>query len=252
MQKWKQNQGVTLLEILLVLVIAASLVLLGIQQYTSYQRYQELDQVRYSVDLLFQAAANFYRANCIEYLDASGTIIKPGRLDPESVVPEPPKYKLDIYANLWRDGFINEWPFPDNAYVRKGVDQYVVQFVKTYSDRTQEMSDTTIQTIGRIPVLKIQIAVRLSTTAATDASTYEKVLGATCVGGKSGLFVECGSDPKDYLIWERLPSLGSPGIASDLWPTLHTVDQFTQMYTTYPITSLTSGAVANQLFLCTG
>lgn len=43
----------------------------------------------------------------------------------------------------------------------------------------------------------------------------------------------------NYVVWERLPSFATPDTQSPFWQTNPLVQQFTQMYSTYPITYLT-------------
>ena len=60
--------------------------------------------------------------------------------------------------------------------------------------------------------------------------------GGTSGGGTSG----GGSATGNYVVWERLPALASPKTQSSYWPTNPTVQQFTQMYRTYPMLYLLS------------
>jgi prepilin-type N-terminal cleavage/methylation domain-containing protein len=56
--------GVTLLEVMLVIAIAGSILAMGISQYQSMQRDSNVRQVQANVDTLFNAMAYWYKANC--------------------------------------------------------------------------------------------------------------------------------------------------------------------------------------------
>lgn len=248
----KHSKGVTLLEILLVLAIAASIIVLGIQQYASYQSYRDGEALKYNVDVLFQAATNFYRANCRQTKDASGSIIKPGVLDPDALRPSPTRYPLDIVIDLSTPGYLSKWPLPPNPLIDSGDNNYVVQFNLTTADRTQ-MIDGTSTKVGTIYLWKVQVAAKLNSNAATNAKTYQRLLSANCLSSLSGILVTpCTADSTgDYLVWERLPSMSSPEGTTELWPTMPIVNQFNQMYTTYPLNSKNEQQYG-QKFLCNG
>src|ERR1700738_304841 len=60
----KTASGVTLLEVMLVLAIGSSIILMGFRLFQGYSIEQEFRQVRYDVDLLFQAMGEYHQANC--------------------------------------------------------------------------------------------------------------------------------------------------------------------------------------------
>lgn len=268
-------QGVTLLEILLVLAISSAIILFGIQQYTSYQSNIYQDQLRHNVDSLFQGLANYYRANCIEYLSSSGRI-KQGSLDPVSEKPPTPPwtpppwtYPIDIHDDLYEvwtsgpttPGFLSRWPFLPNPLLK--LNHYVVQFNLTEPSRSQGMSATSSPPL-KLPIylLKAQVAVELSDKASQNANAYQQLLGADCLSDASTvtffgisrtIVTPCSeSSGGNYLVWERLPSFASPNTTTDLWPAMPLVNQFLQMYNTYPINALTNGTITNQGFWCNG
>jgi type II secretory pathway pseudopilin PulG len=59
-----QQKGVTLLEIILVLVITSAIMMLGLRMYIQYQNQGYGEQTKYNVDTLLQAMTAFYRAQC--------------------------------------------------------------------------------------------------------------------------------------------------------------------------------------------
>lgn len=60
----QQHKGMTLLELLLVLIIAASIIFLGINRYQLYKRQKDIEVLRQNVNSLFQATNTYYRLNC--------------------------------------------------------------------------------------------------------------------------------------------------------------------------------------------
>lgn len=248
-------QGITLLEILLVMAISSAIIVFGIQQYNSYQNNLYQNQLRHNVDSLFQGLANYYRANCIEYQNTSGAAIKPGLIDPDVyAVPFPIDIDNDLATiQSITPGFLSGWPFQENPLV----DGYVVQFNWTHPNlRYQKLSDGTTMPIGTIYLLTAQVAVHLSPMALKNANAYKQLLAADClsdVGSTPGVVSPCTSaSTGEYLVWERLPSFGSPSTTTDLWPGMPLVNQFLQMYTTYPMNTLTNKTTTNQGFWCNG
>lgn len=66
----KRLAGVTLLESMLVIAIASSIMVLSIKVYRQYETQVNVEKIRYNVDTLFQAMSQYYRAQC----GGSGTI----------------------------------------------------------------------------------------------------------------------------------------------------------------------------------
>lgn len=246
------QQGVTLIEILLVLTIAAIIYIIGFQQYASFRNYQYAAQAKINVDTLFQAAANYYRANCIQYVDNSGTTVKQGTLDPDAMSSILNQFPLNINNDLSQPGFLSKWPFVANPLVSTDADNYVVQFNLTTQPRKQSLSDGTSQTIGTLYLWKIQVSMMLSTQAAKNPTTYLQLLGADCLSTFDGTVVTpcTSSSSGNYLVWERLPSFSAPNSSTPLWLMAPTVNQFNQQYNTYPMKILTNGTIGNQNFLC--
>lgn len=60
----KQQAGVTILEVLLVLAIAATMIVLSIKQYQMMKFNTDVNQINYAVNIIADAASKFYYANC--------------------------------------------------------------------------------------------------------------------------------------------------------------------------------------------
>lgn len=59
------QQGLGLLELMLAMVIAITLIIAGIKQYESYQENSRIMITRQAVSILLEKAGNFYQANCL-------------------------------------------------------------------------------------------------------------------------------------------------------------------------------------------
>ena len=63
----KQHKGFSLLELLLVFLIAGALIFVGIGQYKRLKRQANVEAVKYNVDLLRQATITYYRKHISDF-----------------------------------------------------------------------------------------------------------------------------------------------------------------------------------------
>ncbi|HTM63883.1 MAG TPA: hypothetical protein VL360_05220 [Gammaproteobacteria bacterium] len=261
--------GVTLLEVMLVLVIGSAILAVGMNQYQAMRRDSDVNAAMYNVDQIFQAAADFYQANCrIQISPATGQVNGTGKLDPRYIASDgtpatpPNPYPITI-TELRTDGFLNV-TLPVNPIIAStGVNGgYMVQFnmVTPPPDRTLVTSSGTTIKLGQIIMWRTQVAIQLNDQ--TKANTYMNAMGADCISilGADGQTVtpcrELGAVPVGatlYLVWERLPSFAVPASNSNLWMTNARVKGFTQQYDTTNSTSLgnvPAGSYPAQYYLC--
>ena len=129
MSVYKIQKGVTLLELMLVLVIATAFLGFGIRLYYQYQVQLNETKILFNVNQLFQAMSNFYRVNCRQALDTSGIPQSSGSLDPTVTDVGGTLLKifpLEVGNDLVTPGFISGWhplnilldntPKPDQGY----------------------------------------------------------------------------------------------------------------------------------------
>jgi type II secretory pathway pseudopilin PulG len=235
-----KEQGITLLEIMLVLAIAASFLMVGLRQYQLLQKDQDAQEVRYNVDRLFQALSHFYRVNCRIPSGGSASSSSYGMLDPShNPVPTNP-FVVTITSMLSTPGYLADWPFPDNSIASSS--QYVTQFsrststryIYTYSPQQGITTPSTPQPIAKANSViqwRAQVALDMKTPAL--AQLYKGVLNADCISTTSGSGVlPCPGDALGtWLVWERLPSFASPELTSSLWVSLPVLNQFNNQYT---------------------
>lgn len=258
----KEILGVSLLELLLVLVVAGLILIAGYRQYLIYRYDADVQQLKQNVDILMASMTLYYRANCGET----------GALSPTVALTDP--MKIDINNDLIQNGYLSANAFPVSPLVnRKGGDLggYRVQFNKLTMPRsvctsatgtdsagpltTQGCASSTV--IGTILIWKPQVAVSLANTAL--AQTQLQQLGGDCLSSPSSnttVYPCSANQPGTFVVWERLPSNASTQMNTPFHQLMPTAQQFQQMYTTYPITYLTQssgvGPYETQYFLCGG
>lgn len=267
----KRYSGVTLLEVMLVLIIGASMIYFSLMQYQSYRHDADAAQVQANVNAIFQAMSGYYRQNCDQnpstYTAPAGTQVghtNYGELNPLRTGFTTP-LGINIQTDLRDNGFLTT-NFPlYNPLVNNsaGTNGYLAQFnLGTPSTQRQicgtgPAACTTPMDIGAITTWIAQVAVQIynPTNNANVALAYLKILGGDCLSTASGnLVTPCvaGSlGTGNFVVWSRLPSNANIGAKSDFWTIMPTVNQFKQMYTTYPILNLTNGSsTSNQNYLC--
>ena len=254
---YRNSKGLSLLEMILVIGIMASILLLSIRQYQSYRLDSDMRQLEYNVDALFQAMGKYYRANCygttVPGADPAGTL-QPGALHPNNNPSDP--FPINIQTDLRDNGFLTEnypiSPLLDETGPGNG---YVVQFNRHTQPRTLCIDPpicSSTRTIGTIVFWTAQVAVLLRDP--TLAQDYLQVLRGHCLSSFAGGTVTPCPGVGDYIVWERMPSFASPASTSSYWSMNPILDRFNQLYTTYPITYLldTAGQTPSgpQYYLC--
>ncbi|HVX00824.1 MAG TPA: type II secretion system protein [Candidatus Babeliaceae bacterium] len=252
-----RQSGITLVEILLVLAVTSVLIIVGVRSYITFRNDVDVQQVKSNIDVLFQAANELYRAQCIEYRNASGRVTKPGILDPE----KGNIYPLRVPASYFqRYHYLPQWPLPSNPIVNEnGSDNgYIIQFNLAQFDKTIVTDNDTVPpttvSLGTIYILKPQVAVLIRDE--NKALVYKNMLGGDCLSTMQNNVVipcsEVNGNEGNYVVIERLPSFASP-VMSDQLSSMSGAAQFNQMYTTYPITTLTNGLNTDtQFYPCGG
>lgn len=262
----RRQAGFSLMEIVLVCVIAGSIMFLGMQLYLSMRKDADARQVRANVDAIFQAMANFYKANCYGQTKADHTVA-PGVLNPAywgGAVP--PVVAININTDLIQKGFLApnallQTPIVNASGAAGTTQGYVAQFNSKTRPRlvciegygaANTSTCTKTATVGTIIEWQAQVSVELDTTPATTPDPYLALLAGDCLSDIAGFLVTpcTGTNTGIYVVWQRNPSTGSKESGSTYWHTTPTVKQFNQMYTTYPMNSLVNSGGANQNYLC--
>lgn len=263
---FNKQVGMTLLEIMLVLAIGATIIALGLQQYQRYKMDADVERVKANVEMLFQGLANYYKANCrngnLNPTDSSNPLSK----DPYPIVTS--SANLLTTNNFLPAG---RWPPIPNGLVdaTSGAYGYIAQFSWISTSRQpsgQIHTDwaTTTTTVamsvntGEVRVLQAQVAVKLPTSLVANANAYRAMLGADCVSSASGTTVTpCPtgslSTTGSYLVWERMPSMASPDTASPYWLTMPRIKEFNSLYTNDEMYGASNSTFeATNYYLCGG
>ena len=278
----KHQLGITLMEALLVLAIAAAIMVLSMRQYQTYRIDADMNQLTYNVKVLAQAAARYYYANCDK-----------GTLDPRNLPAGTTVYPLNITNDLITPQYLPQMvaqnPLVDSSGPGNG---YSVQFNATTSNRTvctQTSGGNCVAStpVGTIVQWTIQVSVLLKnpsiinmaqgklnaecTSSANTNNSVESCLQAPSffaicftlrsmpfgLGNAAANSLGCpvGTNPasyNNYLVWTMAPSFVSKETQSPLWVTNPVVKQFKQLYTTYNLNDLTTGnhSPEYQYYLC--
>ena len=274
----KQHSGLTLLEVLLTMAVAGSILVMGFKQYQVFKLDSELRKVAYNLDSLFLAASYYYHANCGSQYYSSGTV--PGTLSPWYVPQPGQNVSISIKQDLLKSGYLKvaipASPLVDSS---SGPDQgYTVQYSLVTGPRMVNACSgancTPVPTqIGTTWDWKIQVGVTFVNTTIVDAA--QNILQATCLSTtntKSKMLVNCSdiaafmasrihlrtlggnnnsiannngcpnstnpSNYSNYMVFERNPAFPMNKPGEGLWGLTPTFLQYYKEQTTYPITFL--------------
>jgi type II secretory pathway pseudopilin PulG len=255
--------GLTLIETMLVLSIAAFLILLGMRQYQQYRIDASFVQVKKNVDVLFQALGQYYQANCRNVSDEAissltgkpatstkGDLAPGGNLNVDYTLTNK-AYLIDIQQMVQNHYLPPNWqtitPIVDT-------DSYVANFIfmlgtkQMYACWNYYTTSSTVQCntalyfpsstdVGPTDIQPDQVAFWLVQVSAhvyndTDGSKTLAYLGPTGANCASGSPDTCdGSTTPSYLIWQQLPTKSGSKINSDLWVSQQQEAMFNQQYT---------------------
>jgi type II secretory pathway pseudopilin PulG len=176
MIKHKDQTGITLLEMMLVLAIIASAFVFGLRLLTQFQFQVRESQLNASVNQLFNAAAGFYSANCRRALDSNGNDQSPGELDPvktDSSGVIKPTLVLSVTSQLLTPGYLPSSWHPNNLLVdNKATEQgYYVQFNRVTAADGDNPSAGVVACTGN-PSSPCENSVRLSLDPTQTGGNY--------------------------------------------------------------------------------
>ncbi len=257
-----RTAGYTLVELMMVLVIAASLIMLGYKFYVSIRSDADVMQVQYNVDRIFSAASEYYQANCrqqVNPLPSGPAPTSTATLDPDNSPTSP----FPVTVSAMRTAGYLDAALPINRLIDASTlnGGYVVQFNQApKNDRLINGNK-----MGNIYVWTIQVAVAVRAPRGMSPMAIVRLLGADCAGNpgatagtvnscNSGIPATTGSTV--YAVWERLPSYADPNAETHTWMGNAEVKSFNQLYTNSNIGGGLpgpSGVQANyQNYLCGG
>lgn len=235
-------KGLTIFEMLLVLVIASGILMLSLNQYQSFRSVSDAEKLKQTVLNIARGAAGFYYANC-KPTSTNNFFWKNTPIDSGD-------YYLDIKSGLRDAGFLPD-QMPNPLVNQSGSDAYegyTLRFDPALKDRTvclQGSSGTCSETTSTGTIVNWGIIIYVCLKNANQAEYLKNMTNATNVVGCVG-----GGEGKSLLFW-FLPS-EIMGQFNSNWTQFPLMQQFTQMYTTMPMTYLTStsGAANVQYYYC--
>lgn len=262
----KQN-GVTLIEYMLVMVIMLSILLLCIKQYQIYRQDADISQLQYNLDVIFQAMNKYYGQNCDP---APPPNQQPSGFCPSDNCPcnspRSPFIICPLNANVTQVPIIIQLQeLIDKNYLSindlsiqeimeqadsKGVLSvklgYALQYnlkqnpipTRVYTNPTTQVS----KVIGLFVIWNMQLSIKLTKEASEIANTYQMRLNASCV---SDYPERCATKPPPapgtpspppakYLIFERTTLSSTSSVQSSYWQMNASVKQFKKNYEEMP------------------
>jgi type II secretory pathway pseudopilin PulG len=225
--------GYSLLEIMLVLLVFASITLYGTIAYNSMSKLVAAHSLSSNVDLLLRRLAGYYRANC---QTSSFATVSGGTA---SIVPVSLTDLLDSGYNLPSNVLVNTTnsfvaqfnPIISNTPITVNACVIVTPGQKC-SAAGGTITTSTAQVLSWIPQVAVNIAdshiaTDLLLTGADCISSATTVAGVTTVNPCS---VIC-TNACTYLVWSRIPAAANLGDPSMFSASLPLVKQFNMQYT---------------------
>jgi type II secretory pathway pseudopilin PulG len=275
-------QGITLIEVLLVLVIAAVILALGIQQYQFYKRDADIDQVKNSVDTVFQAMSHYYWANCSPPSgydqNPCGTSARSALVVcPTTVTTVVNPVTINITTDLITPSFLtasnltiqNIIDHKDQNGLTSAINGYTLQYNLFYKPDSniptrQFCKDNVCTTVAFIIIWKMQIGVKLTLDASKFADNYKNLLEADCTSDYAD---KCGTFPPPppppvgqpvppvtptakYLIFTRYPGQVNSEAQSIYWQLNPIAKDFKQQYENQADWYLATNASTPRYYYC--
>lgn len=253
---YHKASGMTLIETILVLAIAASLVLLGISMYRSAETDKNYFFLRSNVDFLFQAMKGFYQYECDIALGPDGAIASGGKLTFNPTDGTAAGVPVEFKVNTVKNYIDFDWPRVAVVAASGAVDQvYFAQFNPTIASSNKQAYAcspyaTGAQCSNPVPIpgsnillWQSQVVVKMKDPAKT--TYYLAKAGADCAVRtfSPGTVVDCSrgvsfGQSANYMVWQRMPSFASPDIKSPLWVSNPVLKEFKLQYTHDPMYEL--------------
>ncbi len=266
---------------MLVLSISGMIFVLGIRMYQSFQNTLQLQELKYNVDEIFDAAANYYKANCAagDFSPKPPSFLSQFPVNTGTVTyPPTSPFIVSIASSLIGMGYLDSMP-PTNPLIdtSAGESGYIVQLnpivtttalpvnacvVLTPGTRCQPITNTTIPTTqAQVVTWAVQVAVKVQPQSKITA--YAAAVGADCMSNTSssgGTVDACslGNASHAFLVWSRIPSAALKK-GSVFSSSMQILKQYNLMYShdaNYEMSSgyssTTSPAQAPVYYLCGG
>ncbi len=211
--------GLTLLETMLALAVASVMIMASIRQIQVWQLNSQIDALKGNIEVLFDAAAQYYRAKCPS-LSATTTV---------------------TVAQLQSGGYLTTALAPSFIVDTSG--GYAIQFTAstptmnlscgvTDCNYTNSPPGSVTQTISGVPVvfLQMQVSVLLKSYNQTKMETIEGAFNPTCMAA-SGTAACTATSSGNWMVLTRLPNYASAQTSSGYWESMPMLKEFNLQYT---------------------
>jgi type II secretory pathway pseudopilin PulG len=283
----KRQEGITLLEVILVLTIASALLVLSTRIYRLHQQQLQITRLQYNLDAMFNALSQYYYANCSNSSAAGGLNPGGGNLwsstgsgvnlsQPQLMGLYTASYGLKDYLKL--TNLANNDSIVDNSGDTNAVQYsgYVLQFNPKITTNAETIGACTTTPGCGTPVetahvtntstvlFSMQVAIKVfmpssfsSAQKLAYVTAYQNALGADCSSVLvSGVVTPCASatasSTNNYLVFTRMPSFSSSTAASRLWQSLPYLKQFNVQFTHDQMYELTYGSFGTPIYYVCG
>jgi Tfp pilus assembly protein PilE len=251
------QRGATLLEGLLVLGIAAVIIVIGIRQYNAYLFNTNLQLLQESVEELYVAAAQYYRANCATALATTTT---PYGVTPTQLISSG-NASASYLPSTWTKSANNPLVAitdPTGGYLiqfnllQQGVMKAVCQNQTCDTPSSATTPYPVLSSLSSsLPVLiwQIQISVKIKNATPALVNSIAATLGAACQTNSSTTTtaLTCGTAtaPYSWIAFTKLPSFAGQNSLSDYWVSTPIIKQFNLQYTHDQMYELSSQTYSN-------
>lgn len=185
----RQQKGVTLLELLLVLIIIAAISLLAINRYQLYRQEKDIAALKQNVDILFQTTNIFYHVCCSA---SQGLKSQPAYCGG----PSPDKqFHVDKNALKQMLGINDLTAILIKTSLATSENNYDVN--ATYQGQTEQTQK---------PIYQLSVSAILNAPQ-TVMAWYQQMLNASLISTNNPL----------QLVWTKFPSYTLPSVSSNLW-----------------------------------
>jgi type II secretory pathway pseudopilin PulG len=235
-------KGMTIFEILLVLVIAGAILLLGMRQYQVFKMGADAEELKDIVNNIAVAAANYYRANCDYSLKATSPFWQE---DP----PQTGHYiTIDIKNDLEAGGFLRPQKF--NALVYKTSTDPYEGFTVRFNPYVTPVQTCT-QSSGGVCQNKVSTGFAINWLIWVTVCLKNPTQGTFLKSATDALDLTASCDTGSRLFFSFIPTqVLLPQSSNALIAPVQ--QQFKQMYTTDNQSYLlsTTGAADTQYYYC--
>ncbi len=242
----KKMNGLTLLEVILVLAIMTSIILMGLQWFQTLVYQNNYMILKSNVDQLFLALRQYYQANC-GLVSSTNKFFQYPSNQPQVVVLSMNDIKPYLPQDWPRTTPVAEddsYIYQFNLYLNSGSQYpqrstYVCFQLDPSKPTPCDTPGTTVIDSSKIHIWQIQVMVKMRDPA--QAYNYRAVAGASCAASaySDTAAADCSASASlteaIYLVWQGAPADVAPEMRSTLWMMDPVIKEYKLQYTHDPM-----------------